>query len=297
MAIAGLKMGLAPFTLGRQDLTKPGGAKTMTQPSTAMKTTAGFGGNIHTDGVDFKIHGEETQCVEVELDPGESVIAEAGTLMYKDEAIEMKTIFGDGSEKSSGIGGALLGAGKRLLTGESLFITSFTNKGEGKKVASFAAPTMGRILPVNLKAMGGAIVCQKDSFLCAAKGVSVGLFFQKKILTAFFGGEGFIMQKLEGDGYAFIHMGGTIVERALGPNEVIQVDTGCLAAMSPDIKMSIQAAGGIKSWLFGGEGLFLTRLEGPPSGKGKVWIQSLPFSRLAARVIAFLPPVRNEGRS
>ncbi len=269
----------------------------MTQPSHLIKSSDGFGGDVHTDGVDFHIHGEETQCVEVELDPGESVIAEAGTLMYKDEQVTMDTVFGDGSEKSKGVGSKLLGAGKRLLTGESLFITVFTNQGQGKATASFAAPTMGRILPLDLKKMGGRIVCQKDSFLCAAKGVSVGLHFQKRIMTGLFGGEGFIMQKLEGDGHVFIHMGGTIVEKTLGPGQVLHVDTGCVAAMTANIDMKIQSAGSVKSWVFGGEGIFLTRLEGPASGTGKVWIQSLPFSRLAGRIIAALPPVRNEGNS
>jgi uncharacterized protein (AIM24 family) len=269
----------------------------MTQESTNIKSSTGFGSEIHTEGVDFHIHGEETQCVEVELDPNESAIAEAGTLMFKDENIEMNTVFGDGSENNKGMGKMMLGAGKRLLTGESLFITAFTNNSNKKSRVCFAAPTMGRILPINLKEIGGQLVCQKDSFLCAARGVSVGMFFQKKIMTALFGGEGFIMQKLEGDGWAFIHMGGTIVERRLKAGEVLQVDTGCVAAMTPNISMSIQSAGGVKTWIFGGEGIFLTRLEGPSEGEGTVWIQSLPFSRLAARIIMSLPPIRSGGNS
>jgi len=262
-----------------------------------LKSSDGFGGEVHTEGVDFHVHGEETQCIEVELDPDESVIAEAGTMMFKDNQIEMETVFGDGSKKSSGIGGKLMGAGKRVLTGESLFITVFTNKGQAKATVAFAAPTMGRILPINLKDLGGSIVCQKDSFLCAAKGVSVGLFFQKKVMTALFGGEGFIMQKREGDGWAFIHMGGTIVEKTLGPGDELQVDSGCVAAMSPEIEMKIEVAGGVKTWIFGGEGMFLTKLKGPATGEGKVWIQSLPFSRLAARIIMSLPPMRSGGNS
>jgi uncharacterized protein (TIGR00266 family) len=269
----------------------------MNTSSQVLKSSDGFGQDVHTEGVDFFIHGEETQCVEVELDPEESVIAEAGTLMFKDDQIEMNTIFGDGSEKSKGVGNKLLGAGKRLLTGESLFITVFTNKGSGKAKLSFAAPTMGRILPIHLKEHKDGLVCQKDSFLCAAKGVSVGMFFQKKVMTALFGGEGFIMQRLDGDGWAFIHMGGTIVERTLGAGEVIQVDSGCVAAMTPNIDMKIQSSGGVKTWIFGGEGIFLTRLEGPASGTGKVWIQSLPFSRLAGRIIASLPPMKSGGNS
>ena len=239
------------------------------------------------DEVDYKVFGTEMQFVEVELDPGESVIAEAGAMMYKDSAIEMDTIFGDGSA-SSGQGGfldRLVGAGKRLLTGESLFMTVFSHRGQGKGKVAFGAPYPGNIIPINLAQLGGMIICQKDSFLCAAKGVSVGIYFQRKILTGLFGGEGFIMQKLEGDGLAFMHAGGTIVERQLRPGEVLHVDTGCVVAFEPSVQFDIQQAGNIKSALFGGEGLFFATLQGP----GKIWLQSLPFSRLAGRMLAAAP--------
>ena len=240
------------------------------------------------DDIDFKIFGEEMQYVEVELDPGESAVAEAGSMMYKNEAIELQTVFGDGSAPSGGSGGfmgALLGAGKRLITGESLFITVFTHKGQDKAKVAFGAPYPGSILPVTLSNIGGRLICQKDSFLCAAKGVSIGIFFQKRILTGLFGGEGFIMQKLEGDGLVFIHAGGCVTERTLEPGEVLHVDTGCVVAFQDSIDFDIQQVGGIKSALFGGEGLFFARLRGP----GKVWIQSLPFSRLAGRMLAAAP--------
>jgi uncharacterized protein (TIGR00266 family) len=237
--------------------------------------------------IDFKIFGSDMQFVEIELDPGESAIAEAGALMYKDTSVQLDTIFGDGS--STGTGGGLmdklLGAGKRILTGESLFITVFTHAGQGKAHVAFGAPFPGTILPVTLKNVGGTLICQKDSFLCAAKGVSIGIFLQRKILTGLFGGEGFIMQKLEGDGLVFVHAGGTVVERELGPGEVLQVDTGCLVALQASVDMDIQQVGGIKSILFGGEGLFLVTLRGP----GKVWLQSLPFSRMAGRMLAAAP--------
>ena len=238
------------------------------------------------DEIDFKICGREMQFVEVELDPGESAVAEAGAMMYKDGTIDMKTIFGDGS--GSGGGGfmdKLLGAGKRLLTGESLFMTVFTHSGRGKAHVAFGAPYPGNIIPVHLSEIGGCIICQKDSFLCAAKGVSIGIHFQKKILTGLFGGEGFVMQRLEGDGLAFMHAGGTVAERILKPGEVLHVDTGCIVAMTPDVQFDIQQAGGIKTALFGGEGLFLATLQGP----GKVWLQSLPFSRLAGRMLQAAP--------
>lgn len=245
---------------------------------------------IHTrasDEVDYKIFGTEMQFVEVELDPGESVIAEAGAMMYKDCAVEMDTIFGDGSAKSNqgGIFDKLVGAGKRLLTGESLFMTVFSHRGNGKAKVAFGAPYPGNIIPMHLAQLGGSIICQKDSFLCAAKGVSVGIYFQRKILTGLFGGEGFIMQKLDGDGLAFMHAGGTIVERQLQPGEVIHVDTGCIVAFEPSVHFDIQQAGNIKSALFGGEGLFFAVLKGP----GKIWLQSLPFSRLAGRMLAAAP--------
>jgi uncharacterized protein (TIGR00266 family) len=246
------------------------------------------------DEVDFKIVGDDTQFVEVELDPEESVVAEAGALMYKEPSITMQTIFGDGSQASSGFFAKLVGAGKRLLTGESLFMTVFTHSGSGKARIAFAAPYPGSVIPVSLPSVGGTLICQKDSFLCAAKGVSISIYFQRKILTGLFGGEGFIMQRLEGDGLVFVHAGGTVVERVLAPGESLHVDTGCVVAFEPSVDFDIQQAGGIKTMLFGGEGLFLARLQGP----GKVWLQSLPFSRLAGRMLAAAPGrggTRDEG--
>ncbi|GIP37281.1 TIGR00266 family protein [Paenibacillus sp. J31TS4] len=231
--------------------------------------------------IDYRIIGNEMQLVEIELDPQESVVAEAGSFMMMDAEIRMETIFGDGNSRQ-GLMGKLLGAGKRLLTGESLFMTVYTNGGYGKKCVSFAAPYPGKILPMDLSMLRGKLICQKDSFLCAAKGVSIGIEFQRKLGAGFFGGEGFIMQKLEGDGLAFVHAGGTVVERTLAPGEVIRIDTGCLVAMTQDIDYDIEFVKGIKTALFGGEGLFFATLRGP----GTVWIQSLPFSRLADRVIS-----------
>ena len=238
--------------------------------------------------IDFQLFGQEMQFVEIELDPGESAVAEAGTMMYKDTSIQMETIFGDGSaaDQQGGFMGKLLGAGKRLLTGESLFITVFTHKGgSGKAKVSFAAPYPGSIIPINLQNINGNLVCQKDSFLCAARGVSIGIYLQRKILTGLFGGEGFIMQKLEGDGLVFVHAGGCVVERELSPNDVLNVDTGCVVAFQDSIDFNIEQVGGIKSSLFGGEGLFFATLRGP----GKVWMQSLPFSRLAGRMLQAAP--------
>ncbi len=239
-----------------------------------------------SDEIDYKVIGTEMQFVEVELDPGESALAEAGAMMYKDASIVMETIFGDGS--STGGGGfmdKLLGAGKRLLTGESLFMTVFTHSGQGKAQVAFGAPYPGNIIPVHLSDIGGTLICQKDSFLCAAKGVSIGLHFQRKILTGLFGGEGFIMQKLEGDGMVFMHAGGTVVSRTLNTGEVLHVDTGCIVALEPNVQFDIKQAGNIKTALFGGEGLFFATLKGP----GKVWLQSLPFSRLAGRMLQAAP--------
>lgn len=244
----------------------------------------------HADEIDYRIVGHEMQFVEVELDPGESAIAEAGAMMYKDPAVVMETVFGDAS-RQAGLMDKLLSAGKRLLTGESLFITLFTNRGSGKARVAFAAPFPGTILPINLLDVGGQLVCQKDSFLAAARGVSIGIFFQKKILTGLFGGEGFIMEKLEGDGVAFVHAGGTVVERHLAPGESLHVDTGCVVAFEPTVDFDIQTVGGVKSMLFGGEGVFFAHLRGP----GRVWLQSLPFSRLAGRMLqATLPGRRRE---
>ncbi len=235
--------------------------------------------------IDYKIIGEEMQCVEIELDPNETVIAEAGGLMYMNSNIEMNTIFGDGSNQDSGIFGKLLSGAKLVLTGESLFMTTYTHRGSGKSHVSFASPYPGKIIPLNLENYGGKIICQKDAFLCAAKGVAVGIAFQKRLGVGFFGGEGFIMQKLEGDGMAFVHAGGTIVEKTLQPGETLKVDTGCLVALTQDVDYDIEMVKGIKTAFFGGEGLFLASLRGP----GKVWIQSLPFSRLASRIFAAAP--------
>ena len=235
-----------------------------------------------SDEIDFKIHGHEMQFVEVELDPGESAIAEAGSMMFKDAPVNMDTVFGDGSKAQTGFFGKLASAGKRLLTGESLFLTVFTHQGQGKARVAFAAPYPGTILAFKLADYGGMLVAQRDAFLCAAKGVSIGVFFQKKIMTGLFGGEGFIMQKLEGDGYVFVHVGGCVVERHLADGEELHVDTGCVAAMTPSIDFDIVRAGSVKSMIFGGEGVFFAQLRGP----GTVWIQSLPFSRLAGRVLA-----------
>lgn len=234
--------------------------------------------------IDYKIYGEEMQFVEIELDPYETVIAEAGSFMMMDEGIELATIFGDGShqEQNQGLWGKVLSAGKRLITGESLFMTAFTHEGQGKKKVSFASPYPGRIIPIDLAEMEGKIVCQKDAFLCAAKGVSVGIEFSRKLGRGFFGGEGFIMQKIEGDGLAFLHAGGNIVKKQLQIGEVLRVDTGCLVGFTRDIDYDIEMIKGVRNMLFGGEGLFYARLEGP----GSVWIQSLPFSRLADRVVA-----------
>lgn len=234
--------------------------------------------------IDFQIHGDDMQFVEIELDPNETTIAEAGALMMMEDGIDMETIFGDGSA-DQGFMGKLFGAGKRLLTGESLFMTAFTNTGMGKKHVSFAAPYPGKIIPMDLSELGGKIICQKDAFLCAAKGVSVGIDFKRKLGTGFFGGEGFIMEKLEGDGLAFIHAGGTMKAVELGHGERLRVDTGCLVAMTQHVHYDIQFVKGVKTALFGGEGLFFATLEGP----GTVWIQSLPFSRLASRVFSAMP--------
>jgi uncharacterized protein (TIGR00266 family) len=238
--------------------------------------------------IDYKIHGHEMQYVEVELDPGESAVAEAGSLMYKDVAVEMTTVFGDGSNQpSGGFMDLLVGAGKRLLTGESLFTTVFTHRGSGKARVAFAAPYPGTILALDLDQFGGKLICQKDAFLAAAKGVSIGIAFQKRVMTGLFGGEGFIMQKLEGDGHVFVHAGGTLVERELRAGEELHVDTGCLAALSQTVEYDVVTVGGVKSMIFGGEGVFFARLCGP----GHVWLQSLPFSRLAGRIMANLGPL------
>ncbi|MDO9316197.1 MAG: TIGR00266 family protein [Burkholderiaceae bacterium] len=237
------------------------------------------------DVVDYEIKGAEMQFVEVELDPGEAAVGEAGSMMFMDAGISMDTVFGDGSASTGGLFGKLLGAGKRLVTGESLFTTVYTNQGRDKLRIAFAAPYPGKILPMDLRKLGGMLICQKDAFLCAAKGVSLGIYLQQKMSVGFFGGEGFIMQKLEGDGLAFVHAGGTVLKRELQPGQTLLIDTGCVVAFTPDINFEIQYVGKVKTALFGGEGLFFAKVTGP----GTVWLQSLPFSRLASRVFAAAP--------
>jgi uncharacterized protein (TIGR00266 family) len=241
--------------------------------------------------IDYVIFGEEMQYVEVELDPQEGVVAESGSFMMMDTGIKMNTIFGDGSGQSQGILGKIFSAGKRILTGESLFMTVFHNEGQGKKKISFASPYPGKIIPIDLTQYGGKFICQKDAFLCAAKGVSIGVEFSKKLGRGLFGGEGFIMQKLEGDGLSFLHVGGTVARRELKRGETIKIDTGCLVGFTKEIKYDVEFVGGIKNTIFGGEGLFFATLEGP----GVAYVQSLPFSRLAGRIIASLP--RQGGKS
>jgi uncharacterized protein (TIGR00266 family) len=244
------------------------------------------------DVVDYDIRGSEMQFVEIELDPGEAAVGEAGSMMFMDAGIGMDTVFGDGSAQQGGIFGKLLGAGKRLITGESLFTTVYTNNGSGKQRVAFAAPYPGKVLPMDLKQLGGTLICQKDAFLCAARGVSLGIALQKKLSTGFFGGEGFIMQKLEGNGLAFVHAGGTVVRRELQAGQTLFVDTGCVVAYTPSVDFEIQYVGKIKTALFGGEGLFFAKMTGP----GTVWLQSLPFSRLASRVFAAAPQTGGGGR-
>jgi uncharacterized protein (TIGR00266 family) len=241
--------------------------------------------------IDYRIFGEEMQYVEVELDPNETAIAESGSFMMMDEGVQMATIFGDGSkQQTGGFLGKLVSAGKRVLTGESLFMTTFTNMAHGKKRVSFASPYPGKIIPLDLMQLGGRVICQKDAFLCAAKGVSVGIALQRKLGTGIFGGEGFIMQKLEGDGMAFVHAGGHVFERELQPGETLKLDTGCVVAYTQTIDFDIQFVGGIRNTIFGGEGLFFATLRGP----GKVWIQTLPISRLASRIMQYGGPRRKE---
>lgn len=235
--------------------------------------------------IDYKIYGEEMQFVEIALDPNEGVVAEAGSFMMMDDGIKMETIFGDGSQKNEGLLGKIFGAGKRLLTGESLFMTAFYNTLSGKRNVSFASPYPGKIVPIDLTDFQGKFICQKDAFLCAAKGVSIGIEFSKRLGRGLFGGEGFIMQKLEGDGMAFVHAGGTMAKKILRTGETLRVDTGCIVGFTKDIDYDIEFVGGIKNTIFGGEGLFFAKLKGP----GTVYIQSLPFSRLAARVLATAP--------
>lgn len=233
--------------------------------------------------IDYRIFGEEMQYVEIELDPEETAVAESGAFMMMDDGITMQTIFGDGRQQQQGILGKLFSAGKRLLVGESLFMTTYTNMGQGKKRVSFASPYPGKIIPLDLQQLGGKIICQKDAFLCAAKGVSISIEFQKKLGTGLFGGEGFIMEKLEGDGMAFVHAGGHVMQRELQPGELLKVDTGCIVGFTHSVIYDIQFVGGIRNTLFGGEGVFFATLRGP----GTVWIQTLPISRLAGRILAY----------
>lgn len=237
------------------------------------------------DVIDYRIEGGEMQYVEVELDPGEAMVGEAGSLMYMEEGIGLDTVFGDGRGAGGGLFGKLVGAGKRLLTGESLFTSVYSNQSAVRRKLGFAAPYPGRILPMHLSQMGGRVICQRDAFLCAARGVSLGIAFQRKLGAGFFGGEGFIMQKLEGDGLAFVHACGTVMERRLAPGELLRVDTGCVVAYTDGVEFDIEYVGKIKTALFGGEGLFFALLRGP----GTIWLQSLPFSRLASRVFAAAP--------
>ncbi|MFM9881108.1 MAG: TIGR00266 family protein, partial [Burkholderiaceae bacterium] len=237
------------------------------------------------DVIDYEIFGNEMQFVEIELDPQEAAIGEAGSMMYMEDGVGMDAVFGDGSAQQGGFFGKLLGAGKRLITGESLFTTVYSNSASVKRKVAFGAPYPGKILPMDLSKLGGTLICQKDAFLCAARGVSLGIAFQQKLSVGFFGGEGFIMQKLDGDGMAFCHAGGTIMQRDLKPGETLMVDTGCVVAYTPSVNFEIQYVGKIKTALFGGEGLFFAKLTGP----GHIWLQSLPFSRLASRVFAAAP--------
>lgn len=234
--------------------------------------------------IEYKIEGEEMQSVEITLDPQETVIGEAGALFYMEQPIEMKTMFGDGTEQN-GIMGKILGAGKRLLTGESLFVTSFTHTGTGQGRVAFASPYPGKIIPFDLQKYGNKIICQRDAFLCAAKGSHIGVEFQKKLGTFFLGGEGFIMQKIEGDGLVFVHAGGHIIEKTLAAGEILRVDTGCVVAYTKDIDFDIEFVRDIKTALFGGEGINFAKMTGP----GTVWLQTLPISRLAARILSLAP--------
>jgi uncharacterized protein (TIGR00266 family) len=278
-------------------------ARTVPQLAGAMRPSGGGSGGMgggppvpsggrRSDEVDYQIFGEEMQYVEITLDPGEMVIAEAGGMMYMTPGIVMETVFGDPSaQQKQGFFSKVMTAGKRLVTGESLFMTTFTAGGSGREKVGFASPYPGKILPMDLKQLGGELICQKDSFLCAARGVQVGIAFQKKLGVGLFGGEGFIMQRLTGDGLAMVHAGGTLMKRTLHPGEMLKVDTGCIVALTPSIQYDIQFVGGIKNTLFGGEGLFFATVTGP----GEVWLQSLPFSRLAGRIMGAVGGGKGEG--
>ena len=252
----------------------------------------GFAAAPRAHDIDYELYGEDLQYVEIILDPGEACIAEAGAFLYMDPGIQMQTIFGDGSgQDQGGFMGKLLSAGKRVLTGESLFMTVFGNSGPGRQKVAFAAPYPGKIVPLDLRQHGGRILCEKDAFLCAARGISVGIAFNRRLGTGLFGGEGFILQKLEGDGLAFLHSGGTIFSRQLAAGETLRVDTGCVVAFETTVTYDIQMVSGVKTAFFGGEGLFYAALTGP----GKIWIQSLPFRRIAKQVLAAIPRKKGEG--
>ncbi len=250
-------------------------------------------GGRRADEIDYEICGEEMQYVEVTLDPGEMVIAEPGALMYMTSGIKMETVLGDPSQKEQGFLGKMATAGKRLITGEKLFVTTFSNAAGVREQVAFASPFPGKIIPMHLDQLGGELICQKESFICAARGIQIGIAFQKKFGVGLFGGEGFIMQRLTGDGIALVHAGGTMMKRSLSSGQTLRIDTGCLVAITPSVQYDIQFIGGIKNTLFGGEGLFFATLTGP----GEVWLQSLPFSRLAGRIIAAAgkPGGREEG--
>jgi uncharacterized protein (TIGR00266 family) len=251
-----------------------------------------YGSARRADEIDYEIIGSEMQAVAVTLDPGEMVIAEAGALMYMTSAIKMETVLGDPSAESQGFWGKLASAGKRLITGESIFMTTFANQGAQREKVVFSSPYPGKVIPMHLNELGGEIISQKDAFLCGARGIQIGIAFQKKIMAGLFGGEGFIMQRLQGDGIALLHAGGSIVELQLQPGETLRLDTGCLVALTPSVTYDIQMVGGIKNTFFGGEGLFLATLTGP----GHVWLQTLPFSRLAGRILAAAPGVGSGNR-
>jgi uncharacterized protein (TIGR00266 family) len=252
----------------------------------ARPTPPPAAGSRRSDEIDYEVFGSEMQFVEVELDPGEMVIAEAGAMMYMTRGIQMDTVFGDPSAESGGFWSKVAAAGKRVMTGESLFMTTFSNvASHGKERVAFAAPYPGKILPMHLDQLGGELICQKDSFICAARGTRIGIAFRKRLGAGLFGGEGFIMQRLTGDGVSLMHAGGTMMRRTLAAGETLRLDTGCLVAMTPSVDYDIQLVGGVKNTLFGGEGLFLATLTGP----GEVWLQSLPFSRLAGRIVAAAP--------
>lgn len=270
---------------GERDDFRAGEAEIESAPVTFRGGHSNDGRTRRADEIDYEIFGHEAQYVEITLDPGEQTIAEAGALMYLTDGIAMETVLGDPSQQDSGLLGKALSAGKRVMTGESLFMTTFTNRGGSVGKVAFGSPYPGRMVPLHLDQLGGEIICQKDAFLCGARGISVGIAFQKKIGAGLFGGEGFIMQRLSGDGIAIVHAGGTMMYRELAAGETIRVDTGCLMAMGPTVHYDIQFIGGLKNAFFGGEGLFLATLRGP----GPIWLQSLPFSRLAGRVASAIP--------